>query len=707
MKKRLLVTTIAILMVVCGIHIPLGAQTQDPIPQEEKQALVDLFNATDGPNWNKYRRWDLSADVTKWKGVKIKDGHVIELNLSGFKLRGAIPASISKLTHVENLFLQNNQISGPLPQELFTLPNVKLLYMSNQRTPEDYENPREYTLVTPLPAVIDMPLLEQIDLSNNGITGPLSEMKTPKLQIFAANNCSLESLHPSLWSLPELTIVSMQHLVNDRKEPLKLKGGLPETFNCPKLVTLAISNAPDFGGPIPIALAKCTKLQQLLLQGNGHTGTIPKELGLLTELTLLSLSQNKLTGEIPKTLANLHKLNKLYLGVNELTGTIPDTFQELTELEEFNLKGAKLSGELPIWIGKLKKLVYLILGDNQFTGTIPAMWAPVAKDVADDGFGCPNLMKLDLANLQLTGELPERFKNFPRMDIIWLNGNKLSGDPTGVLAAMTTLSQIHIHHNNFTGSLKDLLSQKYHEDLVVLWAHNNHFSGVVEEREVDPTGWGPYYRFNKHGVNISYNDFVFKDFEQLSAMLIGEKPEELTERLTFAPQNKLPIDTPKQEIKEGESLRFVAPELEELNPPKNSTLSDTSNKYQWYKDGQLLANQTARQIEIASVTKDNAGVYTCKVTNPLIPGLTLETEEMIATVITGILPISQDSSLLQCYGDRLIIPSATWIALYSTSGELICQVQRDNISLANLPAGETVIVVYTIGDSNYAVKYLL
>ena len=52
-------------------------------------ALVDLYNATDGRNWD--NTWNLDDNVIEWHGVTINDGRVTELDLSNNSLIGTIP----------------------------------------------------------------------------------------------------------------------------------------------------------------------------------------------------------------------------------------------------------------------------------------------------------------------------------------------------------------------------------------------------------------------------------------------------------------------------------------------------------------------------------------------------------------------------------------------------------------------------------------
>src|SRR5690606_25430630 len=48
--------------------------------EEDKQALIALYNATDGPNWT--NTWDLNADISTWHGITVNnEGRVTEIIL--------------------------------------------------------------------------------------------------------------------------------------------------------------------------------------------------------------------------------------------------------------------------------------------------------------------------------------------------------------------------------------------------------------------------------------------------------------------------------------------------------------------------------------------------------------------------------------------------------------------------------------------------
>ena len=66
-------------------------------------ALVELYNATDGPNWT--ITWDLSQPMHTWHGITTNEaGCVIDITIINNQLAGSLPAEIGNLIHLQGLF---------------------------------------------------------------------------------------------------------------------------------------------------------------------------------------------------------------------------------------------------------------------------------------------------------------------------------------------------------------------------------------------------------------------------------------------------------------------------------------------------------------------------------------------------------------------------------------------------------------------------
>ncbi|CAN0274257.1 unnamed protein product, partial [Ectocarpus sp. 4 AP-2014] len=56
--------------------------------QTDRKALVALYNATGGAEWNENRNWNTSAALLQWDGVEINSqGRVVKLILESNNLR--------------------------------------------------------------------------------------------------------------------------------------------------------------------------------------------------------------------------------------------------------------------------------------------------------------------------------------------------------------------------------------------------------------------------------------------------------------------------------------------------------------------------------------------------------------------------------------------------------------------------------------------
>lgn len=93
-------------------------------------------------------------------------------------------------------------------------------------------------------------------------------------------------------------------------------------------------------------------IEQLGMQSNSFTGTIPTEIGNLSNAKFISLSHNLLKGIMPKELESLSKLEYLHLNDNFLTGTAPN----MPRLQELG----KISGKLDRYITDCGKPSFLL-----------------------------------------------------------------------------------------------------------------------------------------------------------------------------------------------------------------------------------------------------------------------------------------------------------------------------------------------------------
>ena len=100
--------------------------------ETDREALVTLYNATDGENWNRSRNWLSDAPLGEWYGVFTDDdGRVTVLWLHVNALSGEIPAELGSLSQLERLLLADNELSGEIPAELGSLSNLEVLNLTS------------------------------------------------------------------------------------------------------------------------------------------------------------------------------------------------------------------------------------------------------------------------------------------------------------------------------------------------------------------------------------------------------------------------------------------------------------------------------------------------------------------------------------------------------------------------------------------------
>lgn len=325
------------------------------VPEIECEALVALYESTNGAGWTNSDNWLTDTAVDGWYGVEADGGYVHDLLLSNNRLTGSIPIELANITNLWNLDLSTNQLTGTIPAELMNMTNLWILDLSwNQLTS---------TIPTELESLTK---LWKLDLSANQLTGTIPTKMESLISLAHLDLSGNQLIGTIPTQLGKLTNLERLFLAYNQ-----LSGNIPaELGNLANLSNLQLYNN-QLTGLIPKELSNLTKLIILDLSGNQLSGNIPTDLDRLTNLSTLVLNNNQLIGTIPIELANLENLYGLLLAGNQLTGSIPSELGNLTAMHELDLSRNQLTGSIPSELSALNDLSVLYLNSNHLSGDIP------------------------------------------------------------------------------------------------------------------------------------------------------------------------------------------------------------------------------------------------------------------------------------------------------------------------------------------------
>lgn len=153
------------------------------------------------------------------------------------------------------------------------------------------------------------------------------------------------------------------------------------------------------------------------------------------------------------------------LAQKSLTGTIHgiENFKSIIRLD---LNNNQLTGEIPVGVGNLSNLISLGLCCNQFHGTIPTSIGNLS-----------NLQSLLLYGNQLRGEIPDSLSNLSHLSQLYLSENQLTGEIPSSLGNLSNLSDLFLGSNQLTGNIPDSLGQL--TKLTTLFLNDNKLSGEI------------------------------------------------------------------------------------------------------------------------------------------------------------------------------------------------------------------------------------
>nr|XP_027095969.1 receptor-like protein 7 [Coffea arabica] len=276
--------------------------------------------------------------------------------LSGNKLDGRVPKSVSKLVNLALLDLSSNNFGGVVQASMFSncnqlqtfdLSNNNILLITdgvNSTLPQSvaflFLSSRG---IKDLDFLVPANNLYKLDLSEKLLHGDIFSDK--KWYNWSQRLFCLNLSYNSLIDLSQLPF--------------------------PNLVYLDLSSCL-LQGPVVISPAS---IQVFMIPDNNLTGEIPSSICKLSSLAILDLLNNNLIGGIPLCLGNMSMdLSVLDTHKNHF-GNIPATFPVGNKLSALNLRDNQLEGALPNSLSNCRELKVLDLGNNNFRwlGTLPKL----------------------------------------------------------------------------------------------------------------------------------------------------------------------------------------------------------------------------------------------------------------------------------------------------------------------------------------------
>lgn len=471
---------------------------ESSFPSTELAALNDLYVVTNGKDWLWKSNhsfygipWNFDAAEVNpcthnWQGIRcspncvlLSDCSIMELLLSGYNLRGSIPASIGNLSELITLDMSNNHIIGSIPSHVCSLIHLLSLNLQNN------------SLTQSIPQNIGSLMnLQTLTLANNNMNGTLPAMITvlKKLQIVdvCRNKFSGKitgSFYTSLVNMMELSLCFNLFV-----------GIIPKGISHMTKLQKLIANDNYLSGSLPVTIGALVDLKILQLDNNYLQSSLPSSITNCTKLESLLASANLFTGSIPKTIGALTRLQRLNLASNSLSHSIPSSFYSLSELIEVNLGQNQLHGKLVSSIGIWKYIEHFTIKKNNFHGIFPFQnFLPSSNNPTI----LSSLQELDCGFNVFTGSIPSSIAHLSSLQTLIMNANQLKGTIPCTITEISNLTTVYLLDNLLTGTLCDAFHRL--PSLRIFSVSNNHLNGTIP--------WTLFFNF--HITALYMHDNIF------------------------------------------------------------------------------------------------------------------------------------------------------------------------------------------------------
>jgi Leucine-rich repeat (LRR) protein len=562
---------------------------------QDSVSLTQFYASTNGKDWAV--TWELGKPMNTWFGVKLNaDGRVIELVMPNNNVAGVLLPTLANLCNLQVLSLystfpynsSSNRLYGSLPTQMNQLKALTDFTVFGTG------------LSGQIPRFASTSLLN-LDLGKNQFSGAFPNLDSCfNLATLRLSENRISGVIPASFGNTHYFLKYFEASFNQLSGPIP-----PELGRCQNLQILNLSYNQLTSIPNEIAniwdqQTNRTSLRELLLSNNALTGLIPTYFGKLFQLRVLDLSNNQLSGVMPPRLDSLRALEFIILFNNRLTGSLPTTLGNLPNLRALNLSSNQLSGIIPASISGDSSLLELLIGNNRLTGGLPAtlgsmknlttIFAPnnlLNLPLPPSLFGATNLQTLSLENNQITGSIPPQYEVLDNLEYFRISNNQLTGIVPFELSKNKKLAYLDIANNRFD-SLPNLSS-----------------------------GFLRYLESGTRGLIVNQNKFTFDDI--LPNLPLQTKP---SFSYQYQGQDFVICLNKTVNVSMGETYK--------IDLKIDGAL--TTNVYRWFKDNKLIDRTNVNQLTLTDIQPCDAGTYSCQITNPAVPLLTLSCPNQVFIV---------------------------------------------------------------------------
>ena len=373
-------------------------------------------------------------------------------------MTGPIPATVSSLPKLKVLDLSNQALDGDLPS-FASSPELRQVYLQHN----DLSNviPVDF-----LAAVTDGRV--DVDLRFNKLSGivPGNLSRFTEAGFYAADN-ELTGLSTDLCSLSwndgpleGSTGDDCDHILCGTAEYNGL-GRATADLPCDSCPDDSITNSSNsFVGRTYCKAGEREILRELYASLGGqawkhHRGWEDAEMDICEWHGVKCHSGDFRSGTV----------KALHLNGNGLQGTLPERIWSLTELEDLDLSDNELVVESLDLVSTATSLTVLKLSRNN------------VKSLT--GIGAATLLTaFHCTQCGLEGPIPDELFDLVRLENLFLNYNKLSGElPNERISQWEQLKELHLVHNQFNGTIPRMLTTLGFLEVIALG--HNRFSGEL------------------------------------------------------------------------------------------------------------------------------------------------------------------------------------------------------------------------------------